>query len=174
MNDFLQERRVPPQHPQAPAIAASRSAAARGMQFSLDTLLLLITLIAICLGISVAAPPLGVAVSLIALAALFRTWMIARQLRAAGVPFPAAEKMAEFVISSMVVVMALAIGLAALFVVGLAGMVTAMTVEASSQALNLQGRQAVMTATLSLCGIAVVGATLGSMIWFLWWTRPNE
>jgi hypothetical protein len=82
-----------------------------GLQFSLGTMLLVTTLVAICLAIMMAAPLLGIALSVIAVGGLLRTAIVGSARIRAGGRFEFAEKIDEFAVSSTVFVTALVLGL---------------------------------------------------------------
>jgi hypothetical protein len=82
-----------------------------GLQFSIGTMLLVTTLVAICLAITMAVPLLGIALSVIAVGGLVRTAIIGSARIRAGGRFELAEKIDEFVISSTVFVTSLVVGM---------------------------------------------------------------
>jgi hypothetical protein len=84
-----------------------------GLQFSLGTMLLVTTFVAICLAISSAVPLLGIPLSVIAVGGLVRTMIVGWARIRAGRRFDLADKLDEFEVSSFVFVIALVVGLGA-------------------------------------------------------------
>lgn len=82
-----------------------------GLQFSIGTMLLVTTLVAICLAITMAAPLLGIALSVIAVGGLVRTAIVGWARIRAGGRFELAEKIDEFAVSSTMFIIALVVGL---------------------------------------------------------------
>lgn len=74
------------------------------MTFQLSTLLLVITLIAACLGLARLAPGLGIAAAALATPALVRVIMAGRKLRSQGKPLTLEEKVFYFFTSLAVIV----------------------------------------------------------------------
>jgi hypothetical protein len=87
--------------------AAPRAAVHREGSFSLSTLLLIMTLVAICCGLLVAAPGLGVVASVLLAPVLVRTAMVVRRREAAGARVSSGEKIA-LATTSFVVALVLA------------------------------------------------------------------
>jgi hypothetical protein len=85
--------------PSTPAVVQPGSA----VQFSIETLLLVTTLVAACLALGVVNPLLGICVSLLSLAALIRTTIIWRQHLRQGLEFLLADKVGWFVISLLII-----------------------------------------------------------------------
>ncbi|MCI0360692.1 MAG: hypothetical protein L0211_19620 [Planctomycetaceae bacterium] len=83
---------------------------ANAAQFSLETLMLVITLIAVCLGIIMAAPGYGIVVAMVAAPALVRTLMAGHQERKAGKPLALGEKVLTFIASTGVALAVLVTG----------------------------------------------------------------
>ena len=89
----------------------STAAKRRGAnQFSIESLLLVTTFVASCLGLSAAFPPVGIVVSMLALAALLRTLIAGRQQLRAGSPFGVPEKLETFFTSALMVYFAVGFG----------------------------------------------------------------
>jgi hypothetical protein len=146
-----------------------------GLQFSLGTLLLLTTLIAACLGISVAVPPLGIPLSIIAAGGLVRTLVVGKQYQRLGLPFPLGEKLTEFIISCGVVVAALGVGLLTIAATGCLGGLAAMSLDQIRRAAggpNDWSEAAAAALAMAYVGLAI-GAPIGSVGWVLWATRPR-
>jgi hypothetical protein len=81
------------------------------LQFSLGTILLVTTLVAICLAITLATTPLGISVCVIAVGGLIRTTIIGWAQIRAGRRFEMRDKLANFVGSSIVFLIALVSGI---------------------------------------------------------------
>jgi len=137
------------------------------LQFSLATLLVVMTFIAACLGISVAVPPLGIPISAIAVGGLVRTLAVGKHYRRLGLPFLLDDKIAEFTVSCGIVVGALGVLLITLLLTGFFGMISA----AAIARFNVP-YQILMLLTWSY-GIIAVVAPLAVSGWFLWATRPR-
>ena len=93
------------------SLAAARSPVVpphRGASFSLSTMLLITTLVAICCGLFVAAPGLAVVASVLLAPVLVRTAKVVRRREAAGVRVSPSEKVG-LAATSFVVAMVLAI-----------------------------------------------------------------
>lgn len=89
----------------APSVERSQAAAPRpdaGVSYSLSTLMLITTLVAVCCGLFVAAPGLGVGVCILLVPVLVRTAMVVSRREEAGLPVSAGEKIG-LVIGSFVV-----------------------------------------------------------------------
>jgi hypothetical protein len=82
-----------------------------GLQFSIGTMLLVTTLVAICLAISLAVPLLGIPLCVIAVGGLVRTAIVGSARIRAGGRFELADKIDEFVVSSTVFVTSLVVAL---------------------------------------------------------------
>lgn len=82
-----------------------------GLQFSIGTMLLVTTLVAICLAITLAIPPLGISVGVIAVGGLVRTTIIGWAQIRAGRRFELRDKLDNFVASSSVFLIALMSGI---------------------------------------------------------------
>jgi hypothetical protein len=149
----------------AGAVALPRSD--EPLQFTLSTLLVVMTFIAACLGISVAVPPLGVPISAIALGGLVRTLAVARFYRRLGMPFGLDDKLAEFTVSCGIVIGAIGVLLITLLMTGFFGLLSA----------GALARFNIPTPVFVLLtwsyGIFVVVAPLFASGWFLWATRPR-
>lgn len=127
-------------------------------QFSIESLLLVTTLVGVCLGLCAAFPPVGLLVSCIALAALVRTIIAGRQYVRAGVPFPAREKFETFVVSLLIV----------LYALGFSVLVLLSLCFFASMAADLLS---FVLAAITWVIVLVAPLTVG--IWFLWATRPQ-
>jgi hypothetical protein len=157
---------------QAMIRAAALMATAGGLQFSIETLLLMTTLAALCLGACMVEPISGSCLSVALLVALARTLIVGRQRLAVGLPFPIGEKIVEYLVSLFVVVCTIGVGFLTLMAVMCLGVLA--TVFAAdfrlSRPPNLQGLYIVLTILFWLC--AIVGPITAGL-WLLWTTRPR-
>lgn len=154
--------------PRSAAIGpANREASA--LQFSLQSLLLVITLAAVCLGALVAAPPLGVLALIIAAPALVRTWITGAAARGAGSQRTLADKVMGFFASAAIAVAAFVAAGIAFFTSCTLSVVAAAGV--GSVAGNAPGGadlfDALWKGGLAFCGISSVLAFIG-MFWITW------
>jgi hypothetical protein len=144
------------------------------LQFSLATLLLVTTLVAACLGLTMAAPPLGLPVSFVAIGAMMRTLVIGKQHQRLGVPFPLDEKIVEYIVSCGVVIGAIMVGLltllggCCLFGVAVTGMDQLRSSGVPQDIVGIFGM--VLSAAAMLL---IVLAPVFTTTWFLWATRPR-
>ncbi len=151
---------APPVPPEAP------------LQFSIETLLLITTLIAVCLGVGVAALPLGFLAFFLAAGALIRTLLVAKHFQQQGKPFPIGEKIAAFIISCGVVITAVVLGclvlVVLLFIGGFAVMLLTEAVDPRSNSAS---------AIVSIFGgfyfLLAMWAPILTIVWFFWATRPS-
>lgn len=156
------------------ATAQSLGRQAGGLQFSMGTLLLVMTLIAACLGISVAVPPLGIPLSIIVVGGLVRTLLIGKQYQRLGLPFPLEEKLTEFIISCGVVVAALGVGLLTIAATGCLGGFAALSLDQIVRAGGPRTWSQAAAAALAVAYVGLaIGAPIGSVGWVLWATRPR-
>jgi hypothetical protein len=137
------------------------------LQFSLETLFLVTTLIAVCLGTTLAAPGLGLLLVVVALPALIRTIIAGRQARAAEVPWTAAQKIAGFVASLVITA-----GIAT------AGFAAFAAVAASTVAIciGFYGEDPGPVATVVAFGFFYASPILGLGVtaWLFWVSRPRR
>jgi hypothetical protein len=144
------------------------------LQFSIGTLLLVTTLIAACLGISVAVPPLGIPLSIIAAGGLLRTFVVGKRTQRIGLHFSLEEKVTEFVISCGVMIAALGVGLLAIAATGCMGGIAAVSLEQIRRAGGPSDWSEALSAALAVIYIGLaIGAPIGSVVWVLWATRPR-
>jgi hypothetical protein len=152
--------------------AVAKTAPADGLQFSIETLLLMTTLAALCLGAFAMEPVSGSCLSAVVLVALARTLIVGRQRLAVGLPFPLGEKVTEYLVSLFVVVCTIGVGFLTLMVVMCMGVLA--TVFAAEFRLprppNSQGLYFVLTILFWLS--AIVGPITAGL-WLLWTTRPR-
>ena len=138
-------------------------------QFSLESLMLVVTLVAVCLGMIMALPGLGVLISIVAAPALVRTLIAGYQEKAAGGHLTLAEKVMAFVASTGVTLAVLVTGFAAFGAACFGSCFVALGVESSGVMKGNSGETLIMT----LLGFsALVGlATAVAMFWLL---RPRR
>jgi hypothetical protein len=141
---------------------------ASASQFSLESLMLVITLISVCLGMMVAVPGLGVLVCIVAVPALVRTLIVGRQRKEAATPLNLGEKVLTFFASTGIMLGILLAGMSA-FAVACVG-----TCFAAFGIANASGSGAaenwifpVALGAATLAAVAVVG-------WLFWITRPRR
>src|SRR5882672_9411675 len=140
-------------------------------QFSLSSLFLVMTLVAVCLGVFMQAPGLGVLFGIVATPALIRTMIAASYQRQAGAPLTALEKVGTFFISWFIMG---AIGLAsfvAFAVVCVAG--AYITVFAGADKMFGRGEEGLAF----VVGFGVIVGLIAAIpltVWLLRLTRPAK
>jgi hypothetical protein len=141
---------------------------ASASQFSLESLMLLITLIAVCLGMIVAMPGLGVLVIIVAVPALVRTLIVGRHRKIAAAPLNLGEKVAAFLASTGIVMGILLAGLSAFAVACVGTCFAALGIaQASGSRASENWIFQVALGAAILVAVAVVG-------WLFWITRPRR
>jgi len=138
-------------------------------QFSITTLLLVTTLTAICLGLGVANPWVGIPLSVLAAAALVRTIWIGRVHLLQGLAFELPEKVGWFVISLGVILRAVFAAVVVFVAVAELGSMVARTLLEYGLPRTSAGQ--IGYRLLALSALFVAPLTAG--IWFLWATRPR-
>jgi hypothetical protein len=150
-----------------------RSAApGSSFQFSIETLLLVTTFIAVCLGACVAVPPIGVPLSVIAVAALIRTLIVGQQRLAAQAPFPVGEKVAEYLVSLFVVAGAIGVGFLTLLTIACIGGIIAAIVWSFGPP-ETPAEEVAFFFLGCAFWLSVLFGPLAAGIWFGWTTRPR-
>ena len=144
--------------PPAQALAVSPA------QFSLSTLLLVMTLVAVCLGVTMAAPGLGVLLIVLALPALVRTVVSGLKQKQAGAPYTPSEKIAAYCVSLMVMLM---VGVAGGIAFEIACWGSGLLVIGIGGDQNLEAGLITGVALGSIAGIGV-------LVWLLYLTRPRK
>jgi hypothetical protein len=154
--------------PPGPFSAAPPRRGASPTQFSLETLLMIVTLVAVCLGLLMAAPGLGVLVSIVAAPALVRTLIAGYQRRAVGTPLSAGEKVLAFLASTGVTFAVLLAGLAAFGTACFATCLGALGLEAVGGPSGpfSGGEWVVLLMLLTSAGVGI--ATAIWLFWILW------
>lgn len=108
-------------HVLRPQSEPQRHVVPRPWQFSLDTMLLLTTLIAVLLGITLVLPAMGSVLTILSVAALYRTRAACRLRRCETDRMSASEKIAAFFGSMGLIVTALCAGFMTLVTIVVAG-----------------------------------------------------
>lgn len=161
----VRAKQVPP----GPAVANSG-----WFQFSIETLLLVTTFVAVCLGACVAVPPIGIPLTAIALAALVRTLVIGRQHQVVGLTLSAGDKIGELIVSLCIVVAAILVSLLVLLAICGIGVVL---VDLFGFLSSGTPQSPVDPLAFALLGfvfwLSVIFGPIGAGIWFLWTTRPR-
>jgi|SRR5581483_4057748 len=130
------------------------------VQFSLASLFLITTLAAVCVGVFLFSPGLGILLGVFAIPALVRTFIDVTQYKRAGAPLGLAGKLASFALSLLVVAAVAIAGCVAFFTVCLIG---ATAGEVTGKFENLIGP---VIGASSLAGLGAAGV-------LFWVTRPR-
>jgi hypothetical protein len=155
--------------PILPAWEAARRRA-NPLQFSLESLMLVITLVAVCLGMIAAIPGVGVLVSIVAAPALIRTLVAGFQQRAAGQQMTLSEKALAFLASTGITLAVLTAGGTAFATACFASCLVALGISeatSSSRVMNEEGLIYTVLGFSSLVGLATT-------IWLFWLLRPKH
>jgi hypothetical protein len=160
----------------ATPMAAGQSpfSAVHPLQFSLETLLLIVTLSAVCLGALVAAPGLGVLALIIVVPALIRTCLTGISSKRLGGKLTLADKIMAFLASAAITWAALvAAGIAffAACTVSVFGAVAVGQAQGSRPIDNSLANFLLWTAVV-FCGVVSIGAFAG-MFWLTWPKRQT-
>jgi hypothetical protein len=132
-------------------------------QFSLATVFLIITLIAVCLGSLRLAPGLGVLLIIVATPALIRTCVVGIREKQAGHVLSLGEKVVAFLASSAIIVL-----------VGVAGFI-AFQIACWGSCAMVAGIQQKEGENAFLVGLGTGGiAGIGTIIWLVWKTWPRK
>lgn len=161
-----------PVHPArtSPFVPKSESSRrANPAQFSLESLMLAITLISVCLGMLVAVPGLGVLVCIIAVPAFVRTLIVGRLSKDVAVPLSLSEKVLAFFASSGIVLGILLAGMSA-FAVACVG--TCFAVLGVAQTTMTPGNAEGLAMHSALLAASVV--SIGVIVWLAWITWPRR
>ena len=141
-------------------------------QFSLESLLMVITLAAVCLGAFVATPGLGILALIVAAPALLRTVYEGHQARRRGKSRTLTEKLLSFAASAGITVAALSAAAAAFFTACTAS-VLAVCFTASATGNRGMGSGTEQTIFV-VCAIVCVIATLAGFVGIFWLTWPRR
>jgi hypothetical protein len=167
--EMVESPALPPVIVRAPPRPIGR---AQPLQFSIETLLLVTTLVAVCLGLSLSAPGLGIPLAIIAGPALVRTLIAGHRERAAGHKLSMGEKVLTFLASTGIMVAVVAAGCAAFFATCTGVIFGGMALhEATGRRLFGTGPGDVWVLALILLSSAV---GLGTAGWIFWLTRPRR
>ena len=141
---------------------------ATGQQFSIATVLMITTLIAVCLGVLRLSPGFGIAVIVFAVPALIRTVVVGVQTKSAGKRLSIGDKLTAFVASLGLMILVAIAGVIAFQIAcwGTCGLITA-TVSSS---MGSSGGDALLWTCVGI-GTA---AALAVGTWILWATRPRR
>ncbi|HEX5106338.1 MAG TPA: hypothetical protein VFV87_21105, partial [Pirellulaceae bacterium] len=144
----------------------------RPFQFSLESLLLVITLAAVCLGAFVATPGLGVLALIVAAPALLRTVYEGHQARRRGKAMDVSEKLLSFMASAGIALAALTAAAGAFFAACTASILAVcFAAEANrGQALGSGTENTIFI----VCAIVCVAASLAAFASIFWLTWPKR
>jgi hypothetical protein len=126
--------------------------------FALSTLLLIVTGICVCLGLCVAAPGVGILVSVVIAPALLRTWATSHRQHVAGLPVTVGEGALAFFGSVAVVLLAVLAAFAAFFVTCL------VSLPLGAAAASANWEESTLVAIVGLSSLAAIFA-------FVWLMR---
>ena len=141
-------------------------------QFSLETLMLVVTLVAVCLGMLAAAPGLGILASVVAAPALIRTLIAGYQERAAGSPLSLGEKVIAFLASTGVTIAVLSAGATAFLAACFASCLVVIGISNVGQAPGAAVINDDLLIYVALGFSILVG--LATTIWLFWLLRPQK
>lgn len=141
-------------------------------QFSLESMLMVVTLAAVCLGAFVAAPGLGVLALIVAAPALLRTVYEGHQARRVGKSLTMMEKVLAFSASAGIALAALVAAAGAFFTACTASILAVCFSSAATngQAFSGGAEQTIFTICAIVCGVVSLTAFIG-MFWLTWPTR---
>ena len=152
----------------SPARNDSRPSAAASQQFSLATILLVITLIAVCLGVLRISPGFGIAVLVFAVPALIRTVVVGAQVKSVGQRLSIGEKLTAFAASLGIMILVGIAGVVAFQIAcwGTCGVIM-LTADAAGASSPNESILYISVAIGSLAALAVG-------LWIMWLTRPRK
>jgi hypothetical protein len=138
-------------------------------QFSLESLLMVITLAAVCLGAFVATPGLGVLALIVAAPALLRTVVEGHQSRQRGHALTLSEKLVAFAASTGIALAALSAAAAAFFTACTASILAVCVVGAATdgKALSSGTENTIFMVCAVICGAASLAGFVG-VFWLTW------
>ncbi len=150
------------------------SAAVHPLQFSLETLLLIVTLSAVCLGALVAAPGLGVLALVIAVPALIRTCLTGISAKRLSGKLTATDKVMAFLASAAITWAALVAAGIAFFAACTVAVFAAVAVGQAqgSERIGDSVMSFLLWTALVFCGAVSIGAFAG-IFWLTWPRRPT-
>jgi hypothetical protein len=132
------------------------------VQFSLESLFLVTTLVAVGLGVFLLVPGLGILLAVVAIPALVRTLAAGYRKRQAGVQLSAGQKIGTFLLSFFLI---LAIGFAGCIAFFLVCLGTGLTALAA----GADGGDAMLITVVTLSGLVAISFAG----WLLWVSRPR-
>jgi hypothetical protein len=137
-------------------------------QFSIESLLLVITLAAVCLGAFVATPGLGVLALIVAAPALLRTVYEGHQARQRGKSLTLSEKLLSFAASAGIALAALSAAAGAFFAACTASILAVCFASAAAPNQNLGGAEnTIFIICAVVCGVASLAGFAG-IFWLTW------
>jgi hypothetical protein len=136
-------------------------------QFSLESLLMVITLAAVCLGAFAATPGLGILALIVATPALIRTLYEGHQARRAGKQLSLGEKVLAFSASAGIALAALVAAAGAFFVACTASIAAICFSASAGGGVSSGAEQAIFMTCLIVCGLASLAAFAG-IFWLTW------
>jgi hypothetical protein len=149
-------------NPYASPAAARETPPAGLAQFSLSSLMLVRTLVAVCLGVTMLAPGLGIGLIVLATPAFVRTMVAGLRSKQAGVALTPAEKVGAFLLS-LAIMACIAVAAVVAFQVACWGSC------ALAASIGGEGEGAMWL------GIVLgTAAGLGTLGWLLWISRPTK
>jgi hypothetical protein len=140
-------------------------------QFSIESLLLVITLTAVCLGAFVATPGLGVLALVVAAPALLRTVYEGHQARRRGQSLTLTEKLLSFAASAGIALAALSAAAGAFFAACTASILAVCFASAATPNQNLGGAE---NTIFMICAIVCGLASLAGFVGIFWLTWPKR
>ncbi len=147
--------------PSSPFAVAPRKTAG---QFSLATVFLIITLIAVCLGTLRLAPGVGVLLMIVAAPALIRTCVVVAKEKRGGHSLSIGEKLVAFFASSFIIIL-----------VGVAGFIAFQIACWGSCAVVAGIPQQTENESPFIVGVSTgCIAGLGTILWLIWKTWPRK
>lgn len=158
------------QSPFAPGWSPRADVPAKPYQFSLESMLMVITLVAVCLGAFVATPGLGILALIVAAPALARTLYEGHQARKAGKSLTTVEKILAFSASAGIALAALVAAVGALFVACTASVLALCLAESTNRGQYNAFSQNIVWVFVVICGLSALGAFVG-MFWLTWPSR---
>ena len=154
----------------APAWVESHQPPLKPWQFSLESMLLVITLVAVCLGMIVAMPGIGVLAAIVAAPALIRTLMVGYQERRAGHKQSMGEKVLAFLASTGVAIAVVLAGASAFGAACFASCLVVLGLESTRGTGGGGGQWLDQAIWVAIAFSSIVG--LGTAGWLFWITRP--
>jgi hypothetical protein len=144
------------------------------LQFSLETLLLIVTLSAVCLGALVAMPGLGVLLLVIAVPALVRTCLTGIRSKQSGGKLTATDKVMAFLASAAITWAALAAAGMAFFTACTVSLFTGAAIgEVAGNSFDSRTGELLLWSAVAFCGLVSLAAFIG-MFWVTWPARPVQ